>query len=353
MELKRNIYEKLLKWKGQDTGRVLELKGARQVGKTYILKKFGTENFQKMIYINMAESTGQDFLRCLSRAFQWEPGDPRPEHPLQNALQLYDRDFSDHKDTIVVVDEIQESAQAYNQIRTFAREFQAYVIVTGSYLGQIVQGQFFLPAGDMDHMVMETLTFDEFLDAFDERSLYESIDLYGKGNAEDYKKLMGYYDIYQKIGGYPAVVVSYAKDRDVEKCFEQIRGLVDIFVNESKRYFTDIMDVNLFQKLFHAIALLMIQEKQGVRDLVSELSKIAYQEESGRMTKKMVNHAISWLQESHIIGYASKAVDCDHKQIKENSRYYFLDMGIACHFLRRTGSHILSSRGCWQKILYI
>ena len=72
--------------------------------------------------------------------------------------------------------------------------------------------------------------------------------------------------------------------------------------------------------------------------MTSELSKIAYQEENGRMTKKMINHAISWLQESHIIGYASKAVDCDYMQIKENSRYYFLDMGVAYYFLSGTGA---------------
>jgi len=185
---------------------------------------------------------------------------------------------------------------------------------------------------------METLTFDEFLNVFGERELYETIDLYGQGNSEDYDRLMAYYDIYQKIGGYPAVVVSYAEEKNLEKCFGLIRGLMDIFANESKRYFTDIVDVNLFPKLFNAIALLMLQEKQGVRDLTAELSKIAYQEESGRMTKKMVNHAMSWLQESHIIGYASKAVDCDYKQIKDNSRYYFLDMGIAYYFLSRTGA---------------
>ena len=59
MELRRNIYIKLLAWKKENTGRVLELQGARQVGKTYILKKFGKENFSKMVYINMAENTGK------------------------------------------------------------------------------------------------------------------------------------------------------------------------------------------------------------------------------------------------------------------------------------------------------
>lgn len=338
MELRRNIYHKLVEWKNQNTGRVLELQGARQVGKTYILKKFGKENFRKMIYINLVEQSGWDFQHCLKQVADWIPGEPRVEHPLQDALKLYDQTFTDDKDTVVIIDEIQESAHVYNQIRTFAREFQAYVIVTGSYLGKTTESEFFLPAGDIDHIVMETLTFDEFLDVFEERELYETIDLYGKGNPEDYEKLMSYYEVYQKIGGYPAVVVSYAEEKNLDKCSTIVKGLMEIFANESKRYFIDIVDVNPFQKLFNAIALLMMQEKQGIRDLTSELSKIAYQEDSGRMTKKMINHAISWLQESHIIGYASKAVDCDYKQIKDNNRYYFLDMGVAYYFLSRTGA---------------
>jgi predicted AAA+ superfamily ATPase len=338
MELRRNIYKKLLAWKKENTGRVLELQGARQVGKTYILKKFGKENFSKMVYINMAETTGKHFLQCVSIAMEWEPGKPMEETPIRKALELYDETFKDNKDTVVIIDEIQESAEIYNQIRTLAREFQAYVIVTGSYLGRTIEPDFFLPAGDMDHMVMESMTFDEFLDVFDERELYEKIDLYGKGRTEDYKKLMEYYEIYQKIGGYPAVVACYAEYRDLNKCMGLISDLINVFSDESKRYFEDIIDINMFQKLFNAIALLMMQEKQGIRDLTAELSKIAYQEESGRTTKKMINHAISWLQESHIIGYASKAVDCDYKQIKDNSRYYFLDLGIAYYFLSRTGA---------------
>lgn len=338
MELRRNIYKKLLAWKKENTGRVLELQGARQVGKTYILKKFGKENFSKMVYINMAENTGKNFLRCVSIAMEWEPGKPMEETPIRKALELYDETFKDNKDTVVIIDEIQESAEIYNQIRTLAREFQAYVIVTGSYLGRTMELDFFLPAGDMDHMVMESMTFDEFLDVFDEWELYEKIDLYGKGRTEDYKKLMEYYEIYQKIGGYPAVVACYEEYRDLNKCMGLISDLINVFADESKRYFEDIIDINMFQKLFNAIALLMMQEKQGIRDLTAELSKIAYQEESGRTTKKMINHAISWLQESHIIGYASKAVDCDYKQIKDNSRYYFLDLGIAYYFLSRTGA---------------
>lgn len=81
-------------------------------GKTYILIKFADENFDQVIYINMAEPSGQDFLRCLSQATDWEIGEKRPEHPLQQAVQLYEPGFSDNKGTIIIIDEIQERASA-------------------------------------------------------------------------------------------------------------------------------------------------------------------------------------------------------------------------------------------------
>ena len=59
MELKRDIYEKLLDWKKRDSHKVLELRGARQVGKTYILNKFAQENYKTFLYINMVQTTGE------------------------------------------------------------------------------------------------------------------------------------------------------------------------------------------------------------------------------------------------------------------------------------------------------
>ncbi len=346
MELERLIYKDLLAWKSENTGRVLELQGARQVGKTYILKKFAKENFRHCLYISMAEESGKDFLNCLEEAAKWTPGTPRPRyHVLKEAFRLYDQKFVDGGDTVIVIDEIQESARVYNQIRTLAREFDSYVIVTGSYLGKALQKEFFLPAGDTDKLQMGTLSFEEFLAALGEGELYRNAALYAGSQPDVYERLKGYFETYQYIGGYPAVVSYYAEHRDIAKCESLIGRLMDIFTSESIRYFTDITDVDIFPKLFQAIAILMLREKQGVRELPTELSRIIYQEESGRTTKKMVNRAISWLQESHIIGYASKSTDCDHLQIKENCRYYFLDLGIAYHFLKATGAEPRQVRG--------
>ena len=110
LELKRDIYKELIKWKEAHTGKVLEVKGARQVGKTYILDKFARENYSQYVYINMMQTSGQEFLQCMEVASAWTPGEKRVERPLHKAFQLFQPGFQDQETTIVVIDEIQESA---------------------------------------------------------------------------------------------------------------------------------------------------------------------------------------------------------------------------------------------------
>ena len=85
-------------------------------------------------------------------------------------IRLFDENFEDTKDTMIVIDEVQESAPVYNLIRTFAREFECYVTVTGSYPGRPLEKDFFLPAGDLESMTLETLSFEEFVDILDRRT---------------------------------------------------------------------------------------------------------------------------------------------------------------------------------------
>ena len=345
VELNRNIYNKLLQWKKDDSGQVLLVYGARQVGKTYSLKKFAYENFRHVVYIGMAESSGEQFLQCLDKVNEWEPGTPREEKPIHKAFELFDREFRDTKDTVIIIDEIQESSRVFNLVRTLAREFDCYAIITGSYLGRLLSKEFFLPAGDFEDLTLETLTFPEFAEVFGKRELYESIDLFGGSDPEQYEELKECFELYQRIGGYPSVVNMYLEHKSLERCDAELGRLMSIFTNESKRYFDDVMETDTFEKLFHGIAVTLIREKQGAGDLVEDLSKIVYKQESGRFTKKMINHAISWLRSSHIIGYASKSIDCDYLNIKENDRFYFLDVGIAHYFVARAGADEAIIRG--------
>ena len=106
MDLKRDIYGRLLEWKAKNSGKVLEVCGARQVGKTYILTKFAKENYKRFFYINMMQTSGQEFIACLDQAARWEPGDERKDRPLHKAFVLFDKDFTDDEDSVVVIDEI-------------------------------------------------------------------------------------------------------------------------------------------------------------------------------------------------------------------------------------------------------
>lgn len=346
VELKRDIYKRLLEWKRENTHKVLELEGARQVGKTFILDKFAKENYKVQIYVNMAQTSGQEFLACLEQATAWQPGMKRKERPIHEALSLFHGEFEDNKDTIVVIDEIQESSKVYSMIRQFAREFECDFIVTGSYLGKTREKDFFLSAGDVDSLTMTSLTFAEFLEAAGKRELYETIDLYGASDHAQYDELKHWFDVYLHIGGYPEVVKAYLETGNLEQCADIIESLIRIFVKESGRYFESPLETATFEKVFSSIATMMLKEKKGTKDLITDLTSIIFKEESGWIAKKTVNYAISWLYLSHQLGYCSKSVNCDNLNIVENCRYYFMDLGIANYFLSLTGSMQETIDGC-------
>lgn len=340
MELKRDIYNKLLDWKARNTHKVLELEGARQVGKTYILDKFARNEYKDHIYINMIGSTGADFIKCLDIATSWEPGQKRIEKPIHKAFELYSPEFEDNENMLIVIDEIQESAAVYSKIREFARDFKAHFIVTGSYLGKTREKDYFLSAGDVDYLAMTTLTFTEFLEAFGKRNMYEELDLFGASSHADYDEIKKYFFLYLHIGGYPEVVTTYLEKRDLRECESVIENLVSVFIKESAKYFETSLEHEIFEKVFSSIAIMLLKEKKGTKDLTTDLTKIIWKEESSKISKRTTNYAISWLYLSHQIGYCSMSVDCSNLDIVDNCRYYFNDLGVANYFLKLTGESI-------------
>lgn len=101
----------------------------------------------------------------------------------------------------------------------------------------------------------------------------------------------------------------------------------------------------MFEKVFSSIAVTLLKEKKGTKDLTTDLTKIIFKEESGRISKRMTNYAISWLYLSHQIGYCSMSVDCSNLDIVDNCRYYFNDLGVAGYFLKLTGEPLETIEG--------
>lgn len=338
MYLKRKIYKKLLSWK-EESNLTLEVTGARQVGKTYIIRKFAEENFAGVVYINMLEASGQEFIDCIQTAKAWKPGTERPVQPLHKAFSLYESAFRDIEETVVIIDEIQESPDVYNLIREFTRNFSCRFIVTGSYLGRTLNTEFKLSAGDLKSLRIETLDFEEFTEAFGMHEAYGEMELYGTAHPEEFKKLSELFSLYTEIGGYPAVVAEYLETKSKEKSIEKLEDVIHLFCTESTRYFDDILDTAVYDNIFCSVARILAREKKGLdRDNFNEsLQKLVVHEYDSNISKSVCNRAIMWLQSAGILDFAGKVSECKIMDFKGRCRCYFTDLGLTYYFFRRIG----------------
>ena len=337
--LKRNVYDQLLSWKKRPNHATLEVSGARQVGKTYIVNKFADEQYERKIYINLLDFSGELFLEKYEDLRNEIRNGFICENPVYELILRVHPDFEDTADTIVIIDEIQESAAIYNRIREFTRQLKSDFIITGSYLGRILNREFKYSAGDLDSLEIHTLDFVEFLSALAEDALYEQLDLYGGSPEEVYQKLEDLYRIYTKIGGYPAVVLRYLESGSIEEANTELLKIIKLFTNESKRYFEDILDDEVYDNIFSSVARVLVKEKKGFEEdsFSEELQNIVVKDYSSNISKASVNRAIDWLYSSGIIGFAGKVKDCNILDFKPKSRCYFMDVGLTSYFLTHIG----------------
>ncbi len=341
MYLKRQIYEKLIKWKNEGYRTTLEVSGARQTGKTFLVNKFADEHFRHKVYINLFELSGAQFMACYKKASAWEPGmGPRPKSPLQDAFKMFDEEFEDREDTIVILDEIQESAQLYNRIREFTRQFRCRFVVTGSYLGGIYDREFRYASGDVTKLQIYTLSFEEFLQAFDPALYGEYKGIGDSREAGIHHRLKEVYDIYCQTGGYPSVVRTYLKTRSTEEAQGELVRIIETFMDESIRYFTDVLDTQVFTNIFLAICRILSREKKGLEEdsISEELQKLVTRDYSSNISKSVCNRALSWLYFSGVMGFCGKIIEMDILNFKQGSRCYFMDLGLAAYYLGRIGA---------------
>lgn len=154
--MKREIYSKLLEWQSRRDHKPLILDGARQVGKTYILKAFGSKEYKNFSYVNLDKDA------VAKSIFE-------PDHDIPRIL----RTLSAHtgvdivpKDTLIIIDEIQESAAALGCLKYFKEDFPQYdVVVAGSLLGISIHEDQSFPVGMVELVRMFPMSLHEFLNA--------------------------------------------------------------------------------------------------------------------------------------------------------------------------------------------
>lgn len=203
--MKREIYSKLLEWQSRRDHKPLILDGARQVGKTYILKAFGSKEYKNFSYVNLDKDA------VAKSIFE-------PDHDIPRIL----RTLSAHtgvdivpKDTLIIIDEIQESAAALGCLKYFKEDFPQYdVAVAGSLLGISIHEDQSFPVGMVELVRMFPMSLHEFLNATGNEKLTELL-LNCDWSAVNTlsQKYIDLLRQYYYVGGMPEAVAGYIKGR--------------------------------------------------------------------------------------------------------------------------------------------
>ena len=199
--MKREIYAKLLEWKSRKDHKPLVLDGARQVGKTYILKEFGNKEYKTLSYVNLDKDA------VAKSIFE-------PDHDIPRII----RTLSAHtgvdivpKDTLIVIDEIQESAAALGCLKYFKEDFPQYdVAVAGSLLGISIHEDQSFPVGMVELVRMFPMSLHEFLNATGNEKLTQLLlDCDWAAVNTLSQKYIDLLRQYYYVGGMPEAVAGY------------------------------------------------------------------------------------------------------------------------------------------------
>ncbi len=227
--MKRNAIQNLIDWKNDKERKPLVLKGARQVGKTWLMKEFGKNYYKSFVYFNFGE---EDELKSVFET------NKNPQRILE-LLSLICGEKILPGETLVVFDEIQECPEALNALKYFKEKANDYhVIAAGSLLGTLLAKPKSYPVGMVNLLDIYPLNFEEFLEATDP-ALYAYYGSIQKGQQIEeifHNRLMEVYNNYLIIGGMPECVSSWSRHKDPAKVSQIQRELIEVYENDFSKY---------------------------------------------------------------------------------------------------------------------
>lgn len=226
----RDIERSLLEWKNNPSSKPLLLRGARQTGKTYIVEKFGKNNFQDLITINF--ELEPDFIRCFESL---EPKD------IINNISLLKRQPIQPHNTLLFLDEIQECPNAIRAFRYFKEKApEIRIIGAGSLLEFVLNdAQFRMPVGRIESLFLKPLSFKEYLSArgYQElRKFIEQVSLKDTISEPIHNQLLQLVKEYMIVGGMPEVVNEYLLSEDWMRCQNVQTQLLQTYRNDFGKY---------------------------------------------------------------------------------------------------------------------
>jgi len=279
--MKREVIHQLYEWKEKRGRKPLILQGARQVGKTWLMKTFGKEAFEKCVYINFENDSR------LSGLFEKDFDIQRILFEIQLATGIMP-----DKETLLLFDEIQEVKRGVTALKYFyenAPEFP--IIAAGSLLGVATRQNDSFPVGKVDFLSIYPLSFWEFLNAIGKGAFVEAIknkqwELLSSFEAD----LQGMLRQYFFVGGMPEAVKSFAEDGDMQTVRDIQKNILDAYDKDFSKH-VPIAEVPRLRMVWNSICGQLSKEnKKFIFGLLKEGARA-----------KSFELAIEWLKDAGLV----------------------------------------------------
>lgn len=281
--MRRKIMEKLIEWKNDKDRKPLILRGARQVGKTYIIKQFGEENYDGVAYFNFDHDT---------QLYNMFENTKDPLRILEQLSFVYGKAILPEK-TLIVFDEIQECPNALNSLKYFEEEAKQYHIISaGSLLGIRLSHTSF-PVGKVEFLDMYPMTFTEFLEADNCKNLVDYMEsIKTLENIPDilFNRLSDKLKAYFIIGGMPEVVDSWVSNKDMEKVNKIQDNILKSYESDFSKHTTNV-EANRISIIWNSIP----------SQISKENKKFLYQVAKDGARAREYEGAVNWLKDANIV----------------------------------------------------
>ena len=279
--MKRNAIKELYEWKENNGRKPLVILGARQVGKTWLMKEFGKEAYKKCAYVNFEDN---DDLRGM---FEHDFDIQRIIANLQWAT-----DVTIDEDTLVILDEIQEAPRGITVLKYFQEKAPQYhVIAAGSLLGIAMHKNDSFPVGKVDFMHLYPLSFYEFLNAIGEKKMVDLLQakdwtMLTMVRAKFEERLRQYYF----VGGMPAAVLAFVNDGDLNKVRTIQKSIIEAYERDFSKH-APAIEVPRIRMVWHSIPSQLSKEnRKFIYGMIKEGARA-----------KDFELAIEWLKDAGLI----------------------------------------------------
>ena len=228
--MERYAMKQLEEWYNRKNRKPLILKGARQVGKTWLMKEFGRNHFKYTAYVNF------DNNKNMANVFEgdYDIGRILMAINIETGVKIHP------KETLIIFDEIQESPKAIASLKYFCEEAPEYaVIAAGSLLGVAIHKGISFPVGKVDTLDLNPLSFREFLLAVGQEGLVRLIEDMDIPLIENFReKYIEWLKKYYFIGGMPEVVSSFVEERDFTEVRRLQKRIIEMYEADFSKHTT-------------------------------------------------------------------------------------------------------------------